>query len=207
MARIEERTVRWGRAVATVKVRVWSMRDRDAFERKWGIAGEKYVGAVVAALGAAGAKGLQIARSLADEQRRRLGEQGQGPTLEKIAQTVLSVDAGETQLKEDAPPEFRREWLGDLDADLFDSLTDVVEEVLSFPSSEVVRLRDWVRGKADGGSIPLAKELNAFLVAGALPDPGGLRDQEAPFVDALSVVTDELARIMRARKGAVPGAR
>lgn len=47
--------------------------------------------------------------------------------------------------------------------------------------------------------VPFALEMNVFLATGALPDGGGLHDQEAPFADALSIVLGETMK--RTKKG------
>ncbi len=50
--------------------------------------------------------------------------------------------------------------------------------------------------------LPFALELNAATLFGALPEAGGLYDQEARFVEALGVVLEEQARIARKKGGA-----
>ncbi len=45
--------------------------------------------------------------------------------------------------------------------------------------------------------VPYGRELSITTATGALPDAGGVLDQEAPFVDGLGIVTTEIQRRIR----------
>jgi hypothetical protein len=45
--------------------------------------------------------------------------------------------------------------------------------------------------------VPYADALNVALTMGVLPEPGGFLDQEAPFADALAIVSASLSATIR----------
>ncbi len=135
MARIEVRNVPWNDgATAEVRVRVWSVRERDAHDRQFGITGEEFSSALVGALSspqaAGGQKGLQLARTLAEDQRRRFAEQGRESLTAKVATCLAGVrlpDGSEVPFPDAAA---RLAWVEDLDADVFDRVAAAVDGVL-----------------------------------------------------------------------------
>lgn len=144
MGRVEERTIPWdgGKESAIVKVRVWSMRERDIYDRKWGMGGEAYIGGVIGALNAAGVKGIHLARSLAEDQRNRISAQGAGSMLDKLATVVEEVtipnDGTRSRLGAGNPEALDswRAWLEGLDADNFDAIAKAVADVLALKDDE-----------------------------------------------------------------------
>ncbi len=63
----------------------------------------------------------------------------------------------------------------------------------------------WAQGKEEE-NVPFERELTAAMALGILPDAGGLRDQEAPFGDALDAalagLTEKAKRLRRRRPDA-----
>jgi len=141
--RTEEVDIPWANgATAKLRIRMWSYRERDMWERKWRQPGEIYVGGLIGALGgpkSGGMKGIQLARSLADDQRVRISEQGSAPVLEKVAivlEAVIAPDGFGGPTTHALQPESRKEWLEGLDADLFDRIAAAVDGILSLREDE-----------------------------------------------------------------------
>jgi len=144
--RTEEIDIPWANgATAKLRIRMWSYRERDMWERKWRQPGEIYVGGLIGALGgpkSGGMKGVQLARALVDDQRVRFDKQGSTPTLEKVAlvleEVVIPGDGVRTRLGAGNPEAAVswREWIEGLDADLFDRIAMAVDDILSLRDDE-----------------------------------------------------------------------
>src|SRR6266581_4660965 len=129
--RTETREIPWeDGSRATLTIRSWSFRERDIWERKWGANGDQWIGAIIGVLQSPkspGAKGMQLARALVDDQRQRFDLRGRGPDLEKVATVLVRVALSDGT---EWPAPAIRESLEALDADLFDAIAAAVDDVL-----------------------------------------------------------------------------
>ena len=139
MSRVVRREIPWDEGKAVLEVRVWSARERDMHYRKYLLGGDQFVGGILGALvdpKVNASKSIQLVRTLVEDQRRRVGEEGNESGFEKVALCLESLTiAGETRTKGSDPDGWPK-FLEDLDADKFDAIATAVADVVDLKPDE-----------------------------------------------------------------------